>query len=869
MESVERGRLTEGGRAWRRFGPYLAERAWGTVREDYSEDGDAWGYFPFEHAHSRAFRWSEDGLGGICDESQMMCLAFSFWNGCDPILKERIFGLTGPQGNHGEDAKEYWWYLDSTPTHSWMKWRYLYPQTAFPYADLVSENARRSKLDPEFELLDTGVFDDDRYFDVTAEYAKADPSDICVRLRIRNAGPEVAVLHVLPTLWFRNTWTWGDPPHPDLGVPPEITAKDGRILATHRLLGTFTLAGDGSPEMLFCENESNASRLWGATGQTPFPKDGINDHVVTGAATVNPEQHGTKAAFWYRLEIEPGAEATISLRLAPAEVAATAGGITPDWASTMTVREQEADAFYAELAPADATADEASVMRQAFAGMLWSKQFFHYDVDRWLDGDSAQPVPPEARKSGRNAGWRHLNNHDIISMPDTWEYPWYASWDLAFHCVVLAHVSPSFAKAQLLTICREWYMHPSGQLPAYEWDFGDVNPPVQAWAALRVFEIDGSTDYPFLRRIFDKLLLNFTWWVNRKGEAGNNVFEGGFLGLDNIGPIDRSARLPVDGLLEQADGTSWMAMYCLNMLEIALVLARSDKVYEDMAVKFFEHFCYIGDAVYSQGLWDESDGFFYDLLRLAGGEGIPLRVRSVVGLLPLCATVMLDATTLEELPWFAEHFEWFVSHKSRYADVVVHPHALGAHVSNLLSVVDPDKLRRLLSFMLDENEFLSDHGLRALSRVHKDHPFHIELAGMIDSVDYEPGESTTNLFGGNSNWRGPIWFPMNYLIIEALRRFHRFLGDDFTVECPIGSGSMLTLDAAADELSRRLVSIFLEGPNGRRPVFGGYEKFQRDPAFQGLIPFHEYFHGDTGQGLGASHQTGWTGLVADLIARRR
>jgi hypothetical protein len=869
MENAERKRLAEDEetKAWRRFGPYLAERAWGTVREDYSANGDAWNYLPFEHAHSRTFRWSEDGLGGICDDSQLLCLALSFWNGRDPILKERIFGLTGPQGNHGEDAKEYWWYLDSTPTHSWMKWRYIYCQQPFPYSELVAENGRRSKADPEFELIDTGVFDDNRYFDITAEYAKLAPDDICIRLGIRNAGPEPASLHVLPTLWFRNTWSWGDAEHPDLAVAPEITVAGGRLVATHRRLGTIALAGDGSPDALFCENESNAQRLWGVSGRTPFPKDGINDHVVSGAATVNPDLHGTKAALWYRLDIETGGRRVISLRLSPD--ASPAGGITSAWGSAMAAREQEADEFYAELTPPDAGADEVSVMRQAFGGMLWSKQFFHFDVERWLDGDPAEPPPPEARKSGRDSGWRHLNNHDVVSMPDTWEYPWYASWDLAFHCVVLAHLSPSFAKAQLLTICREWYMHPNGQLPAYEWDFGDVNPPVQAWAALRVFEIDGSTDYEFLRRIFGKLVINFTWWVNRKDEAGNNVFEGGFLGLDNIGPIDRSAQLPVDGVLEQADGTSWMAMYCLNMLEIAVVLARHDKVYEDMAVKFLEHFAYIGHAVYSQGLWDESDGFFYDLLRLREGEGISLRARSVVGLLPLCATYTLDTKTLEALPWLAEHFDWFLTHKPQYADVVVRPHALGRDVSHLFSVVDPDKLRRLLSYMLDENEFLSDHGLRALSRVHKDHPFEIGLAGMVDSVDYEPGESTSNLFGGNSNWRGPIWFPINYLIIEALRRFHHFLGDDFTVECPTGSGTMLTLEAAADELSRRLVSIFLDGPDGRRPVFGSYEKFQSDSVLHGLIPFHEYFHGDTGQGLGASHQTGWTGLVADLITRRR
>ncbi|MGA2210310.1 MAG: glucosidase [Acidimicrobiales bacterium] len=810
-----------------------------------------------------------------------MCFALAFWNGHDPILKERIFGLSGPQGNHGEDAKEYWWYVDCTPTHSWMSWRYLYPQRAFPYAELVGENARRTKSDPEFELIDTGVLDDNRYFDIRVDYAKARPDDLCMRIRLRNAGPDAAALHVLPTLWFRNTWSWGTVAGATENEVPRISADGDRLLATHEHLGQFSLAGDGPADLLFCENESNLERLFGVSGSTPYPKDGINDHVVSGAASVNPERRGTKAALWYRLEIAAGEEAEILLRLAPTTAAgatrAPGASLAPEAAGSarqqihdvLSAREREADEFYAGISPADASADEAAVMRQAFAGMLWSKQFFHYDVERWLDGDPGQPAPPPARKSGRNAGWRHLNNHDIISMPDKWEYPWYASWDLAFHCVVLAQVSPSFAKAQLLTICREWYMHPNGQLPAYEWDFGDVNPPVQAWAALRVFEVDGSSDYAFLRRIFAKLVINFTWWVNRKDAAGNNVFEGGFLGLDNIGPIDRSAKLPVDGILEQADGTSWMAMFCLNMLEIALVLARHDRVYEDMAVKFFEHFAYIGSAVYSQGLWDDEDGFFYDLLRLAGGDGIPLRVRSVVGLLPLCATATLDTETLKDLPWFAEHFDWFLVNKPEYADAVVRPHALGPGVSHLLAVVGPDRLRRVLQFMLDESEFLSGHGLRALSKFHEDHPFSIELAGMLDTVDYEPGESTTNLFGGNSNWRGPIWFPINYLIVEALRRFHRFLGDDFTVECPTGSGTMVTLQAASDEISRRLVSIFLDNTDGRRPVFGGYEKFQSDPGLHGLIPFHEYFHGDTGAGLGASHQTGWTGLVATLIAGRK
>ncbi|HEV8065105.1 MAG TPA: hypothetical protein VGP46_09745, partial [Acidimicrobiales bacterium] len=594
MAGLEKARLAEAGRAWRHIGPYLSERAWGTVREDYSQDGDAWGYFPFEHAHSRAYRWSEDGLGGICDDNQLLCLAFGFWNERDPILKERIFGLTGPQGNHGEDAKEYWWFVDSTPTHSWMIWHYKYSQLPFPYGELLTENQRRGKLDREFELLDTGVFDQDRYFDITVEYAKAAADDVCMRMTVRNAGPESAVLHVLPTLWFRNTWSWEVAPE-----RPSIGAAAGGLLATHAALGSYCLSGDGEPEQLFCDNESNSRRLWGTADGPAFPKDGINDHVIEGAPTVNPAATGTKAALWYKLDVPAGTEATISLRLAKL---ATAGAAAPpidrSWHRAMTARKQEADDFYADLTPADATADEAAVMRQAFAGMLWSKQFFHYDVSRWLEGDPTEPAPPASRLQGRNSRWTHLDNHDVISMPDTWEYPWYASWDLAFHCVTLAHVSPAFAKAQLLTICREWYMHPSGQLPAYEWDFGDANPPVHAWAAMRVFEIDGSSDFEFLRRIFAKLLINFTWWVNRKDEAGNNVFEGGFLGLDNIGPIDRSAQFTGGGYMEQSDGTSWMAMFCLNLLEIALVLARHDRVYEDLAVKFFEHFAYIGRAVY-------------------------------------------------------------------------------------------------------------------------------------------------------------------------------------------------------------------------------------------------------------------------------
>jgi Glycosyl hydrolase family 63 C-terminal domain len=850
----ERERLTDP--AWKRWGPYLSERAWATVREDYSEYGEAWEYFSHDHARSRAYRWSEDGLGGVCDDAQALCLAFAFWNGRDPILKERIFGLTGHEGNHGEDAKEYWAYLDSTPTHSWMRWRYLYPQAAFPYTDLVMTNRQRDRSEPEYELVDTGIFDDDRYWEITADYAKAAPDDLCIRLVVRNAGPDEAKIEVLPTLWSRNTWSWGLD-----NRRPSITAKDGRLVAEHHALGRMVLAGDGQPELLCCENESNTVRLWGVQGSTRYPKDGIADHVLHGRATVNPDGTGTKASLRYRLTVPGGASAEIRLRLS-----ANGAGTGRSWVDTMTARAAEADAFYAALVPAGATADQALVQRQAFAGMLWSKQFFHYNVDRWLEGDPAGPLPPERRKYGRNAGWRHLNNHDVISMPDKWEYPWYATWDLAFHCVALAHVDPGFAKEQLRLLCREWYMHPNGQLPAYEWAFGDVNPPVHAWAALRVFEIDGETDYEFLERIFHKLLLNFTWWVNRKDTDGSNVFEGGFLGLDNIGPIDRSAPLPFQARLEQSDGTAWMAMYCLNLFEIALVLAEHDHTYEDLATKFLEHFAYIGTAM--EGLWDEQDSFYHDVLRYAGGERMPLRVRSLVGLLPLCATTTLGQSTLARCPEFAGHLRWFLANKPQYAANVAHTHVLDEHAGRLLAIVSPERLRQILAVMLDEAEFLSPYGLRSVAASHREHPFTIELAGMTASVDYEPGESTTGLFGGNSNWRGPIWVPVNYLIIEALGRFARYYGDDFTVEHPTGSGRELTLGEVADDLSARLIAIFTDDECGRRPVFGRYEKFQTDPVWHDLIPFHEYFHGDTGAGLGASHQTGWTGLVADLIVRR-
>ncbi len=860
--SAERDRLDERRGTWKRWGPYLAERAWGTVREDYSEGGNAWEYFSHDHARSRAFRWSEDGLGAISDDEQFLCLGFAFWNGRDPILKERIFGLTGNEGNHGEDAKEYWYYLDSTPTHSWMRWRYVYPQSEFPYERLVAENRARGKHDPEFELLDTGVFDDDRYFEITADYAKAAADDWCIELRVHNASPQAATIHALPTLWFRNTWSWG---HDDRR-PHIVRTAEGALTATHHAVGTMTLVGatdtGGQAVPLLCENESNAALLWGSAPGERAVKDGINDHVVHGAPTVNADGVGTKASLWFEREVAAGDTLTIRMRLSP-----TGAGIDDTWHAAMAARAAEADEYYAELTPVDRSAQDAMIMRQALAGMLWSKQWFHYDVARWLDGDPALPLPPENRKYGRNSAWRHLNNSQIISMPDTWEYPWFAAWDLAFHCVALAHVDAEFAKEQLILVCREWYMHPNGQLPAYEWAFGDVNPPVHAWAAMRVFEIDGSKDHEFLERIMHKLLINFTWWVNRKDAQDNNVFEGGFLGLDNIGPIDRSAQLPVAGHLEQSDGTAWMAMYCLDLLEMSLVLANHDQSYEDVATKFFEHFTYIADATFGRGLWDEHDGFFYDVLQADEGWRVPLKVRSMVGLLPLVATTTLGTKTLENLPDFAARSRWFAANKPELARHVTRMHTRSEGTGQLLSIVSPEQLDRVLAYLLDEAEFLSPHGVRALSAVHREQPFTLDLVGMQYTVDYEPGESTSGLFGGNSNWRGPVWFPVNFLMIEALRRFGRLFGDDRLVECPTGSGLKLTLTQVADELAERLISLFRDDASGRRPCFGNTERMQSDPRWHDNLLFHEYFHGDTGAGLGASHQTGWTGLVADLIIR--
>ena len=843
---------------WKKWGPYVAERAWGTVREDYSEYGEAWEHFSHDQARSRAFRWSEDGLGALCDDQQRLCFGFAFWNGRDPILKERIYGLTGNEGNHGEDAKEYWYFIDSTPTHSWMRWRYMYSQHEFPYQRLLDENRSRGRLDPEFELSDTGVFDDDRYFEITVDYAKAAPDDYCIEMRVTNHGPDASELHVLPSLWFRNTWSWG---RNDLR--PSITAVDGALVAQHHALGPMTLVAEGEDHtLLFCENESNADRLWGAEPSARAAKDGINDRVVNDADTLNDDETGTKAAMWCHLTVDAGATAVLRLRLS-----ADGSGIDAGWREAMAARAGEADEFYAELTPAATSTEDAMILRQAFAGMLWSKQFFHFDVQQWLDGDPSGPQPAESRRHGRNSDWTHLNNADVISMPDVWEYPWYAAWDLAFHCVALAHVDPEFAKAQLLLVCREWYMHPNGQLPAYEWAFGDVNPPVHAWAAMRVFEIDGSQDFEFLERLLPKLLINFTWWVNRKDAAGNNVFEGGFLGLDNIGPIDRSAQLPVAGHLEQSDGTAWMAMYCLDLLEISLTLAMHNKAYEDVATKFFEHFTYIANAVYERNLWDDEDGFYYDVLQADAGWRVPLKVRSMVGLLPIVATTTLGVTTLQNLPDFAARAAWFAENKADLAEHVTRMHSREEGLGQLLSIVSPEQLDRVLRYVLDETEFLSPHGLRALSAHHREHPFTLDLAGMEYGVDYEPGESTSGLFGGNSNWRGPVWFPVNFLLIEGLRRFGRFFGDDHQVECPTGSGQMLPMSGVADELSKRLVSLFRNDVSGRRPCFGREERMQNDPVWHDNLLFHEYFHGDTGAGLGASHQTGWTGLVANLIMR--
>ena len=872
-DDAERNRLRqadEGSQPWREWGPYLSERAWGTVREDYSEHGTAWEYFPHDQARSRTYRWSEDGLAGICDQRQNFCFALALWNGKDPILKERIFGLAGPEGNHGEDAKECWWYTDSTPTHSWMSWRYHYPQAEFPYARLREVNAARSRAEPEYELTDTGIFDEDRYWVVTVDYAKAAPHDLCAVITVSNRGPEPAELHVLPTLWFRNIWAWDQPEDRPM---PQIVVDGAGLVARHRRLGGLVLAGDGDPTGLACDNETNTERLWGLPGRSKYPKDGIAEYVVNGADTVNPAGRGTKAALHYRVRVPAGGSATIRVRLAATDdPEQTSPDLGDGFSEVVNARRAEADAYFAELVGPDLPPQRAAVVRAAVAGLMWGKQFYRYDVGRWLDGDPTAVPPPPGRRSGRNSHWRHMYCADVISMPDKWEYPWFAAWDLAFQCVALARVDPTFAKQQLLLLLKEWYLHPNGQIPAYEWAFGDVNPPVHAWAALRVFTIDGGEDYDFLARVMHKLLLNFTWWVNRVDTTGNNLFEGGFLGLDNVGPFDRSAGLPVPGILEQSDGTGWMAMYALNLLEMALVLAEHDPVYEDLASKFFEHFTYITGAAYEHGLWDEDDGFFHDLLRRTDGSTVPLRVRSVVGLLPLAASTTLTDPTLQRLPGLEARMRWLLANTPDHAHVVT-PGDLssggGPGQQRLLALVGKDLLVRILSRMLDPKEFLSPYGLRSLSAAHADEPFAVELGGNEYRVGYEPAESADGTFGGNSNWRGPIWLPVNYLLIEALRRYGGFFGDDLLVEYPTGSGHKCTLTEVADDLSERLISLLLPGPDGSRPMYGEPDAVRNRPGWRELIDFPEYFHGDTGFGLGAMHQTGWTALIAELILRTR
>jgi hypothetical protein len=861
---------------WKRWGPYLSERAWGTVREDYSPAGAAWDFLPHEQARSKTYRWGEDGIGGICDRHQAICFAIALWNGRDPILKERLFGLTGSEGNHGEDVKEYYFYLDSTPTHSYMKFLYKYPQAEFPYRQLVEENRRRGREAAEFELMDTGVFDDDRYFDVVVEYGKATPEDILIRLQVVNRGAHTADLHLLPTIWFRNTWAWGhDARRPHLSVGESVRGVTA-IELSHHHYGTRVLYCEGHPELLFTENETNTRRLYGIDHATPYVKDGINDYIVDGVRdAVNQERVGTKAAAHYTLSLGPEESATVRLRFTePHIVPAHRQPFGIGFEQSVARSQQDADEFYATVIAPDLSSDAQSVMRQAFAGLLWSKQFYHYAVEQWLRGDPASPLPPRQRWQGRNRGWMHLYNDDVISMPDKWEYPWYAAWDLAFHCIPLALVDSEFAKDQLVLMLREWYMHPNGQLPAYEWSFDDVNPPVHAWAAWRVYKIEqkrrGVGDRVFLEHVFHKLLLNFTWWVNRKDAEGKNIFQGGFLGLDNIGVFDRSAPLPTGGHIEQSDGTAWMGMYCLNMLAIALELARDNPAYENVASKFFEHFVYIAHAMDDRGgegieLWDEADGFYYDVLHLSDGDHVKMRVRSMVGLIPLFAVETLEPEIVDHLPGFKRRMQWFIDNRPDFREHVDMVEKPGGGVRRLLSIVKREQLPRVLRLMLNEAEFLSPYGIRAVSQCHRDRPYTLDMNGMAYQVRYEPAESSSNLFGGNSNWRGPIWFPVNYLIIESLQKFHWYFGDDLKVECPTGSSQMMNLWDVAADLSRRLTHIFLRGSDGRRPVFGGTEKFQHDPHWRDGILFYEYFHGDNGAGIGASHQTGWTGLVAKLL----
>ncbi len=867
---------------WKKWGCYISERAWGTVREDYSADGAAWNYFPFEQSHLKAYRWNEDGIAGICDRRQRICFAVALWNGQDAILKERLFGLGGDTGSHGEDVKEYYFYLDNTPTHSYQKYLYKYPQSPFPYQKIYEENARRDKSQPEYELMDTGVFDDDRYFDVFIEYAKADTEDICIKITAHNRGSEAAPLHILPTVWFRNRWSWYEKAQKPVMREVKNAAENlATIHLTEEKLGDYFLTCEGSSNLLFTENETNYQKIFGGANDSPYAKDGIGDYIINGSEkAVNSQQTGTKAAAHHVFNIAAQSSETIYLRLSRRQSADSGqpfehhDEFIRSCENIFVERIREADEFYAEIIPNNLSDDAKNVMRQGLAGMLWSKQFYHYVVKSWLDGDGKFSPPPAPRKSGRNKEWKHLYNDDVISMPDKWEYPWYAAWDLAFHCVSLAIIDSEFAKSQLLLFLREWYMHPNGQIPAYEWAFGDVNPPVHAWAALRVYQIEakrcGTPDRVFLEKIFHKLLLNFTWWINRKDAEGNNVFEGGFLGLDNIGVFDRNTELPDGGFLEQSDGTSWMAMYCLNMLAIALELAKEDKVYEDVASKFFEHFVYIADAMNNLGnenteLWNERDGFYYDVLHLPNERNIPIRLRSMVGLIPLFAVETLEKDWLDELPAFKKRTEWFFQNRPDLTEDIARMDESGRENRHILAIVNKDRLRRILRTMLSEAEFLSDYGIRALSRHYKTNPYQFQIGEHKFEVGYEPAESHTGMFGGNSNWRGPIWFPMNFLIIESLQKFDFYYGDSFKIEFPTGSEKMLTLWEVSQELSGRLSNIFLKDAEGRRAVFGTTEKFQTDPHWRDYILFFEYFHGDRGGGLGASHQTGWTGLIGKML----
>jgi len=890
FDSSEQRRLMSNGDAWRRWGPYLSERAWGTVREDYSQDGDAWSYLTHDAARSRAYRWNEDGIAGISDDKGQLCFAIALWNGYDPILKERLFGLTGHQGNHGEDVKELYYYLDNTPTHSYMRMLYKYPHGAFPYQQLIDENRRRNREDSEYELLETGIFADNRYFDVFVEYAKSAPDDILIRIRAVNRGPEPAILYLLPTLWFRNTWSWetneSSPLLKSGGVHTQRVQKASQtylmIEAQHAILGDFSLFCEvNAPfdKLLFTNNDTNMQRLFGVPNSAPYVKDAFHEYLVgENSHAVNPARIGTKACVLYERTISSGGSCTWRLRLT--KVKRTGDDDTnfthpfEDFESTFTLRMQEADEFYTSLQPTHLDEEQRHIHRQALAGMLWNKQFYHFIVEKWLRGDPAQPKPPSQRKYGRNREWRHLYNERVMSMPDKWEYPWYASWDLAFHCIPLALIDSDFAKSQLELLMREWYMHPNGQIPAYEWAFGDVNPPVFAWAAWRVYKIDqekkGCADRGFLERIFHKLLLNFTWWVNRKDSEGKNVFQGGFLGLDNIGIFDRSAPLPTGGYIEQSDGTSWMGMFSLNMMTIALELALENPVYEDIALKFFEHFLAIAAAmnnIADEGirLWDEEDEFFYDVLHLPGDVYQPIKIHSLVGLIPLCAVEMLESHVLDALPTFKYHFTWFLNYRQDLMRLVSQWRETATGESRLLGLVRGHRMKCLLKQMLDPEEFLSDFGIRSLSKYHATHPYILPVDGVTYSVHYEPAESRSDLFGGNSNWRGPIWFPLNYLLIESLQKFYYYYGDDFKVEYPTGSGSYLNLKEIADDLSQRLIRLFLRDKNGNRAFNGGSECLQRDAHFRDYLLFHEFFDGDSGAGLGASHQTGWTGLVAMLL----